>query len=183
MADSSYQLGRARNIRLREIATNIFSVLMTLYEQYVQKVSTPVLDPGVAYSAGDVLVATTLLQDVAREDAGLIRLESLIVFDAEDQAAQALDIYFFDSNVTLGTINEAISISDADALHIIGKVSIATTDFEDTINSKIGFLYNQNVLLRLASDINDVYYAVVTAGTPTYTGNNLTFKFEFKQIN
>lgn len=133
------------------------------------------------YAAADVLADTQVLTGIMSHPGGSCELVSLTVLDKDDQTAAAMDIYFLDSNVSLGTENAAISISDADAEKILGVVPVASTDFEDLINSKIATVRNIGLLLKAVAGSSDIYIAAVTAGTPTQTASGIVIRLGIKQ--
>lgn len=76
-----------------------------------------------AYSIGDVLGALNTV-DPGQSAATLVN----ITFSDVSDVMGAHDLYFFKTSVTFGTDNAAPSISDADCLKCIGKVSFPTPD-------------------------------------------------------
>lgn len=142
------------------------------------------LDPELstsAYAAGDVLFVATaaaLSADTTRTARGTIRTAALL--DKDDQAAQTITLYFFNAAATLGTINAAISISDADAAKLIGTAAVTTST--DLINSRFG----QNTDIGLPFDVEGgtIYVAATTAGTPTHSsaGIQLRLSVEVESI-
>lgn len=136
---------------------------------------TPTLDTS-AYIDGDVLFVTKALLDVVQNNSGAALLQSLIVIDADDQK-QALDLLFFDSDVTIGTINATPSITDAAALSLLGRVSVATTDYYDLGGVSVAGLRSVGLIVRAAENTRNVYVAGVSRGTGTYTASGLRFRF------
>lgn len=134
-----------------------------------------------AYTAADVLADTQVITDAVRHPGGSCKLISLTVLDKDDQTAAAMDLYFLDSNVSLGTENGAIAITDADAASILGVVPIASGDFKDLINSKLACIKNIGLLLKAASASSDLYIAAVTAGTPTQTASGIVVRLCLEQ--
>lgn len=153
-------------------------------ELHIGEVSTPadvvslvpVLDTG-AYGDGDVLFATTAIPNAVRVTGGQAVLQSLALIDKADNGA-AIDLYFFDSNVALGTFNVAPSISDANALKLLGVISIGTGDYKDVGGAKVATLRGLGLLLEAASGRN-LYVAATVAGTPTFAADDITIRFGF----
>lgn len=141
---------------------------------------TPVCDTS-AYTANDVLFDRITTGTIARVTGGTVILDSVIVLDEDDQTAAAMDLYFLDSDVTLGTINNAVSISDANARKIVGWVAIAGTDFKDTINSKVACIKNIGLHMKCAAGSQVLYVAGTTAGTPTQTADGIKLKLAFRK--
>jgi hypothetical protein len=134
---------------------------------------TLTLDTNV-YASGDVLAATQAAADVFRLAGVTATLQSIILNDKDDQGG-ALDLVFLRSNVSIGTENAAVSITDANADEIIGIVSIETGDWKDlggcrvaTIcDSRVGFLLN-------ATSGTSLYLAAISRDAKTYSANGIT---------
>ena len=141
---------------------------------------TPSLDT-VALDQDDVLADTEVIAAVFRaDDVGGI-LESLTVLD-EDNNGEDLRIYFLDADVVMGTEGSAISISDGDAVNILGSVTIAAADFEDLIGSKVANINNIGLVLQPASGTDDLYVAIVggATNTSTYTASGIKLRLGIK---
>lgn len=137
--------------------------------------ATLVLDTS-AYADGDVLSVVAELASFFPNPAGSRLLESLIVIDEDDQGV-GFDLLFMNATATLGTINTAPSISDADARKIIGKVSVVASDYIDLGGNRIACLSGINQVLKAASGATSVWIATITrSGTPTYTASGLKLK-------
>lgn len=136
---------------------------------------TPVLDTS-AYASGDVLfVAKELPNFFDRTNPRM--LQSVVVLDGDDQA-QAFDLVFSDAAITLGTINAAVSISDADAAKIIAYVKLATSDANDTINSNVFAKTGIGAVMKSSGLTNSVWVSgICRSGTPTYTASGMKMKF------
>lgn len=128
---------------------------------------TLVVDTAI-YAAGDTLVATMALSNVlrAKNVGGL--LKSLTVIDEADQKA-AFDIYFLDSNVSFAAANAAAAPSDTAARSLLGLIAVATADYKDLGGVAMASYKNIDLILKPATDSQDVYIAIVNgAGTPTF---------------
>jgi hypothetical protein len=130
---------------------------------------TPVLDTN-AYAAGDVLFAATELDFGNALVSGVIKHASIL--DQDDQAAQTITLYFAGSTFTLGTVNSAISISDADAAKLLGTAAVTTST--DLINSRFG----QNTDIGLPFTVNggSLYVAASTGGAGTHSASGLKLR-------
>jgi hypothetical protein len=130
---------------------------------------TPTLDTN-AYAANDVLFAATELDFGNQLVSGIIKHVSIL--DADDQAAQTITLYFAGETFTLGTVNSAISISDADAAKLLGTGTVTTST--DLVNSRFG----QNTDLGLPFSVNagSLYVAASTGGTPTHTASGIRLR-------
>lgn len=157
-------------------------------ESHIGEVGTPVdiitVTPTVlnadAYDAGDVVFDTTAITDAVRVNGGRALLQSLVVADKDDQKAQ-LRLVFLDSDVTLGTADAAPSISDANALKVLGTVEVLAADYVDLGGASVATLRSIGLLLEAASDARDIYVAAFTSGTPTYTTGGLQLRFGLLQ--
>jgi len=160
----------------------------TASEVHVGEISTPgdliaitaTLDTN-AYASGDLIAETQAITNAMRVVGGRGILQSLMLFDQDDQGA-ALTLYILGSNVTMGTENSAPSISDANALAILGLIDIATTDYKDLGGVKVASVKNIGIYCESAADSRDLYFAIVNStGTPTYSAGGLKLAFGFLQ--
>ena len=124
---------------------------------------TPVVDTS-AYAAGDVLFDTTAVS-LSSNTSGAARgtILSASILDRADTAEQTIRLFFLRSNVSLGTINSAISITDDNAADIIGTASVTTNI--DLINSRMGEA--QSIVIPFELTDQNLYVAATTGGTPT----------------
>lgn len=128
------------------------------------------------YAAGDVLADTQPVTGVARVNDGTAMLQNLIITDADDQG-QAMDIVFLKANVSLGTENAAVSITDANAKEIVGIVSVAANDFIDLGGVRVAHVaVPAPIILKAATGTTTVYIAAISRGTGTYTAAGLSVK-------
>jgi deoxyinosine 3'endonuclease (endonuclease V) len=128
------------------------------------------------YAAADVLSDSAVVSNAVPYPGGRAILRSVVLLDEDDQAA-ALDLYFIDSNVAMGTKNAAISITDANARKLLGKVAIATTDYADLIASRLATKSELALVLKAVAGSPDIYVAAVNgAGTPTYTAAGIKLR-------
>lgn len=137
---------------------------------------TPVLDTS-AYADNDVLFVSVAIPTFRPEAASgpARKLVSVVIVDQADQA-QDIDLIFTEGSVTLGTINGAVNISDADALKICGTVSVLIADYCDTINSQVATKRGLDLIMH-----NPTHVAgVCRSGTPTYAASSLRIKLGFE---
>lgn len=137
----------------------------------------PTLDTS-AYADGEVLFAATKLADVVIDPMSEVMLHSVAVTDISDQNA-AFDLLFFSSSVTMGTLNAAVSISDADALLHVGRVQVATSDYYDLGGADVASIGSLGRIMRTAHESRDLWVAGVSRGTATYAANGLLLTFGF----
>lgn len=135
---------------------------------------TPTLDTS-AYTSGDVLFATTAVLGVCEGGKPSV-LRAITLVDADDEGVE-IDLYFLSENVAMGTINNAPSISDANAQKITGTVNIATTDYKDLGGVKVATKTGLEIPLW-GNNTQGIYCAGVVTGTPTFAAaNNITIDF------
>lgn len=138
---------------------------------------TPTLDTS-AYADGDVLFALVPLEPASAPNQPLL-LQSVFVIDEADQGA-ALDLVFFNSSTpSLGTLNAAVSISDANIRYYMGRVSIAAGDYYDMGGNRVADLNNIGRLLKPENNGTGLWVGGVSRGTGTYAVNSLSFRFGF----
>lgn len=131
------------------------------------------------YADNDVLAVPQEITGVFNRLGGRARLESIVLLDGDDQGTE-IDLIFMNANGTLGTINAAVSISDADAAKIVGHVSIVAADFTDLINSQLATKRGLGLVMEAAAASSSLWIAaVVRSGTPTYTASGLKLKLAF----
>ena len=130
-----------------------------------------------AYATGDVLAATQEVPLVCREGVAT-ELTSLILLDKSDQN-QDVDILFLRSNVSIGTENSAVSISDDDADEILGSVSLdMSADSTDLLTSLVATKTGIGIILSPSTSTTGSIFvaAICRGGTPTYAADGITLK-------
>jgi len=136
---------------------------------------TLVLDTN-AYADGDVLAVPQEIDGVFAN--GPRKLISVTVLD-EDDVGQAFDLVFMDADGTVGTINAAVTISDADARKILGIVAVAAADFKDMINNKVATKTGIELAMAPASGQYSLWVAAVARGAGTWTAAGIRVKLGF----
>lgn len=132
-------------------------------------------------ASGDVITSTLSLGNIARDNGGGVTLRSLNMYDQDDQGT-ALDLFLFRTNVSLGTVNSAPSISDANALEIAGLVQIAAADFSDLGGVRVATKGNLNIEMAAAAAARTLFASLICrSGTPTYTASGLKARLVFRQ--
>lgn len=137
---------------------------------------TPTIDT-VLYTAGDNVGGKLTLSD-AKSEGGLgVKARSLTVIDLDSQDAP-LEVVFFDRDPTNATLtNNAAQALGSDAEHVVGQVSVAAGDYVDEGGASVASIKNIDLILD-TNQGTDLYAAVKTTGSPTYTGaDKLIFKF------
>lgn len=133
-----------------------------------------------AYADGDVLADTQEVASAVRVAAGTGVIHSLVVLDKDDQA-QALDVVFLKTNVSIGTENSAVSVSDTNADEILGVVEVATDDYVDLTNSQIVTKTSVGIVIEAASGATSIFVAAISRGTGTYSASGITLKIGILQ--
>jgi len=126
------------------------------------------------YDANDVLADTQELTGILRTTGGTGIIHSITILDQDDQGA-AMDVVFMRTNVSLGTEDAAVSISDANANEILGVVEVAAGDYVDLVNSQVAT--KTNLGIGCSGDaLDDLFIGLITRGTPTHTASGITVK-------
>lgn len=133
-----------------------------------------------AYASGDLLADSQRLPDAMRMTDFQGVLSGFTLHDEDDQGIE-MDVVFLSANVSLGTENAAVSITDGNARHILGIVNVASTDWKDLGGVRIATKLNINVPINPVSQSRDVYVALITRGTPTHTASGIRGRFHFFQ--
>lgn len=133
-----------------------------------------------AYASGDVLADTQQMDAFfAATDHGAT-IQSISVIDQDDQKS-AFTIFLLNANVSLGTENSGPSISDANALNVIGKHAVATADYIDLGGVSVAHYSGLAIPVKAVSGTDDLYVAVLNGtGTPTYTASGVKLIFGIK---
>jgi hypothetical protein len=131
----------------------------------------PTLDTSV-YAAGDVMCAPVKIENAVNVEGGTGMIGSLVAIDKDDQG-YGFDVYFFDSEQSMGTVNAAISIAAADATGYLGKISVDSGDYDDWVNSQVAFKKDERVSIEALPAAKDIYAVLVSRGTGTYTVNGI----------
>ena len=140
---------------------------------------TTSLDTG-AYAANDVLADTQELASAVRVNGGNAIVDSIVVLDEDDNAGD-LTVVFFRTNVSLGTENSAVSITDANARQILCSIPILSSDYDDLVGSQVATLSNVGCLIEAASGTTSVYVGLISNDTKTYTASGIQLAFGLTQ--
>lgn len=133
------------------------------------------LDTSAAYAAGDVLADTQVVSNALRIINGNGLLNSVVVLD-EDNQNQALDLVFLSSNVSIGTENSAVSVTDANARNILGIVRINSYDWISLGGVGVATITGLTLGLQAASGSPDLYLAAITRSAPTHTASGIRLR-------
>jgi hypothetical protein len=134
-------------------------------------------------ASGELVADTQAIPDAVDETGRPALLQSITILDTDDQTASAYDIYILDRNVSMGTLNAAPSISDANSAALLGPpIAIATGDWKDLGGAKISGKEAIGKIVKPYSG-RSLYAAIVNgAGTPTFASGILTVRFGFIQL-
>jgi len=133
-----------------------------------------------AVAANDVLADTEVVAACFRANDKPGVLQSLTIVDKDDVGG-ALKIFLFSANVSLGTENAAISISDANADSIMAVIDVETTDWHDLTGSQVANIRNLSIPIVPVSGTDDMYCAIVAVTGGTYTASGLNIRFGILQ--
>lgn len=137
---------------------------------------TPVVDTA-AYASGDVLWTVSVeLASVfqnrgpaSHRSASNVALNSISVLQ-ETGSAFDFDIVFLRSNVSLGTVNIAVSISDIDAREVVGFASLASaTDSIALVGSTFYAKEGNAIQMQGVAGDTSLYVAGIARGAVTFT--------------
>lgn len=130
------------------------------------------------HAAGDVLAATQELAGAVSTSGGAAVLHSIVLNDKDDQGL-GIDVVFLKTNVSIGTENAAVSISDTNADEVLGIVSVSAADFIDLGGCRVATVRSIGLPVEAGSGSTSIYVALITRGTPTHTASGITAKFGF----
>jgi len=128
------------------------------------------------YADADVLAATQEVPLAFSAPGGTLTLRNVVVLDEDDQGI-AFDILFLNAASSIGTENAAVSVTDALARTIIGRVSVAGGDYYDLVANRLAVVSNINQVLRAAEGSTSLYVACVSRGAGTYSASGIKLKF------
>jgi hypothetical protein len=123
------------------------------------------------YTANDVIGGLLEFDNVPSAAGGLI-IENLSIADEDNEGAEVV-LHIFDQAPTAIADNAAFAPAFADLEKRVGKISIASADYE-TINS---LKVVEKLGIHMATGSTKIYGYLVCTATPGYAGNkNLTIR-------
>jgi hypothetical protein len=135
-----------------------------------------------AYSAGDQVGVLLTFSHAVDAAGGCAIVESLQALDKDKQNA-ALTLLLFSRAPTVVADNAAENLSDADMANCLGKINIATGDWESRANGSVATLKNIGLVVKNDDDKSGtslqqhIYGVLVATGTPDWTAAaNLVLK-------
>lgn len=133
---------------------------------------TPTLDTS-AYAAGDLLFDLTAVLAAVATAGDTCYVHSLTVIDKDSQA-KAMDVYVAQGSTSLGTLNAAPNISDANVVANQMQLlcQIGTGDYVTLSGASIATIKNLGLPLK-TSGSTSFYIGAVTQGAPTQTASGI----------
>lgn len=155
------------------------------FETYYVDV-VPVMDTGI-YANGDLWFDTIVADFGVMLNDGSCFITDISILDRDDQAAAIYDIFILDALNGLGTLNSTVTITDALAASVRGRIRFDGTATAPEIVADLGpSKYYQktsgNVGLPMlvksqSATPTKLYIAgVVVTGTPTQTATGITVR-------
>lgn len=137
------------------------------------------------YAALDCVGGKQTLTSAARASGRPVTLDSLVVTSLND-VKPVLTIWFFNSSPDAGTYTDggAPTFHATDYAKAIGKVNVASADYESLGAKAVAAVKNIGLILLPDGSANLYAVITITSGTPTFASTaDLTFRFGFKQGN
>jgi hypothetical protein len=118
-----------------------------------------------AYTANNVLFATTAIPISVTSGNTRGTILAVSIVDRVRQPVQTITLTFLRSNVALGTLNSAVSITNTNALEIVAQTTVTTS--VDLGSSR----YGETQSLTIPFDVpgGNLWVAAQTGGTPTFS--------------
>ena len=123
--------------------------------------------------ANDVLAATQEIAGAVRVNDGTGIIQSIVVQDDDDKGA-AIDLIFFDANISIGSESAELNMADND--NILGTVEIASGDYVDMIDSQHATKTNVGIGIKGATGTRSIYLGIAARNTETYTASGITVR-------
>lgn len=141
--------------------------------------STPVLTVHANYAAGDYVgtsASSMTFTNMARIAGGCGYIVSAMVIDAAKQSVSG-ELWLFDSDPTPPNDSAAWTITDADALRLVGIIPLST--YYAAATNSVAQSDAQQIAFKCASGSRDLRGCFVTRGAPTYADGDLTFVLRY----
>lgn len=130
----------------------------------------------VAYAAGDVLAIPAVLTGALRKTDGTGILQSITLNDKDDQG-QPLYVIVMDASISLGSLNAAVSVSDANADSILAIIPVESSDWIDLGGCRVATIRNLGIPVRSAAGTSTLFVGLITRGTPLHSATGITGRF------
>ena len=123
----------------------------------------------------DVLFDYVEIPNAVSVKGGSAIIQSIQVLD-EDDVGTTLDLVFQTDSTSLGTVDAAVSITDANARDILGFVSVSS--YFDGIAWQMATKTNIGLVVKAASTTRSIYVAGVNrnGGSVTHTVNGIKLR-------
>lgn len=136
-----------------------------------------------AYADGDLLADrqfVTLLSETGNGRVIRGEIRAIAIVDKDDQKA-AMDVVFLRTDSTLGTENDAPTISAANSENVFARLAITEGDYTDLGSRSIG--YSGAIAIPFALPTNVLYFGLISKGTPTHTASGLVITIAYSLEN
>ncbi len=127
-----------------------------------------------AYASGDLLANTTEIASALRIANGTGFINSIRLLDTDAQN-QSIDLVFLNANVSLGTLNATPTISDADAVNVLGVVSLLAGNYSSLGSSSVVMGY-PGLGVTSATGTTSIYVGAIIRGAGTYTASGIKLR-------
>lgn len=119
------------------------------------------------YAAKDAIGGLLTFSNAARASGGTIFIQSLVVVD-KDQERADMELYLSRATFTAPTDNAVFDPTDAELLDCVGVIGVGPWyDFNDNAVASVN-----NIGLECSLAGTDLFGALVSRGTPTYTSTS-----------
>lgn len=171
MADQTVGFGNNLQKKLRDMGDGTHAELYVVADPTVAIAASVTLTVGATYAAGDFVgtsAAPISFANAARVSGGSGTIRSVTISDPSASTAAALELWLFNATVTPPADSAAWNLSDADGLKCVGVIQIPTT--AQFLSSATGVMHVGLLGLQFHCAATTLFGALVTRGTPTYTG-------------
>lgn len=139
-----------------------------------------------AYGNGDVLVATVAVPVISGYSGGKpvrFRIDQIGLIDTAVQNG-ALDIVILDSDVSMGTVNAAVGITDANVVNVVKVINVSASNY-NTLKAADNSVANIDLAapIYVTSTNGSFYLALISRDTKTYAASSLTFRAQVTVLN
>jgi hypothetical protein len=114
-----------------------------------------------AYVTGDQVGTIFTVANAATANGGYGYITGVALINAADNIG-AIDVAFFDSNITLAGDNAPFAISDANALQLIGVVVIPAASVTDIGNNRIALAQGLRLPYKCDASSTSIYATLIT---------------------
>lgn len=158
-------------------------VPLTVADQTTNITVSVTLTVGATYASGDFVGTSTTpisFANAVRTTGGSATIRAITISDPAASTAAALELWLFNATVAPPADSAAWALSDADGLKCVGVTSFATTD--QFLSSATGIIHKNNLQIQYHCAATTLFGALVTRGTPTYTGTlQVMLEIEYDQ--